>query len=192
MELAHERIDIGSDVVYFLGPNLTLRHCTLVLKIAARNLIIPQARFIDCTFEVKRELKNFRWESAHLKGCRFTGRFWGNDFGEWPFSPGEGSIEDCDFSMARLHGCRFLGCDTHTIRFPSWPCFTILEPYRRHRELNARSWPGDLGRIEIKLFAEDPPSTAAITFFAPELAKRRGTTPEAIKAALQKLDGVHY
>ena len=80
-EIANERIEIGPDVVFFLGPNLTLRRCTLVLKIAARNLIIPQARFIDCTFEAKRELKGMRWRHAHLKGCRFIGRFRGHDNG---------------------------------------------------------------------------------------------------------------
>jgi hypothetical protein len=40
--------------------------------------------------------------------------------------------------------------------------------------------------------AEDPPTTVALTFPAPERAKRSGTTPEAIKAVLEKLDGVHY
>lgn len=191
-ELAHERIEIGSDVVYFLGPNLTLRHCTLVLKVAARNLIIPQARLMDCVVEARRELKNFQWNSAHLKGCRFTGRFSGNDFGEWPSSPGESSMEDCDFSGAHLDGCRFLGCDVRTLRFPSWPCFTLFDPARRWRELSALPWPGDIGPIVVEGFAEDPPSTVAVTYSAVDLAKRRGTTPEAIRAVLEKLDGVRY
>jgi hypothetical protein len=191
-ELANERLEIGAGVVYFLGPNLTLRHCELVLKIAARNLVIPQARFMDCTFEVRRELKNFRWNRAHLKGCRFTGRLSGNDFGNWPDNPGEGSIEDCDFSGAHLDACRFFDCDIRTIRFPTWPYFTILEPARRGRELSTLPWPGDIGRIEGKILAEEPPTTVAVTLSALELAKRSGTTPEAIKAVLTKLDGVVY
>ncbi|MDY7225108.1 hypothetical protein [Hyalangium rubrum] len=191
-ELVNERIEIGPDVVYFLGPNLTLRDCTLVLRGAARNLIIPQARFIDCTFEARRELKNFQWRHAHLKGCRFTGRFRGNDFGEWPSSPGEASVEGCDFGEAQLDGCRFLGGDVRTLRLPRWPCFTLFDPVRRWRELSALQWPGDIGSIVVEGFAEEPPSTMALTFFAPELAKRRGTTPESIKAVLEQLDGVHY
>jgi hypothetical protein len=159
---------------------------------AARNLIIPQARFIDCTFIIKKELKNFRWDKAHLKGCRFKGRFSGNDFGEWPDEPGQGSIEDCDFTEARMNWTRFLGCDAHTLHFPSWPCFTIFDPVHRARELRNLSWPEAVGRIEIELCAEDPPSTVALTFSATDLAKRRGTTPEAIKAVLEKLDGVYY
>ncbi|MDC0714385.1 hypothetical protein POL68_38375 [Stigmatella sp. ncwal1] len=191
-ELSNERIEIGSHVVYFLGPHLTLRHCTLVLKVAARNLIIPHAQFIDCTFEARRELKNFQWNSSHLKGCRFTGRFRGNDFGEWPSSPGQSSIEDCDFSAAQLDGCRFLGGDVRTLRFPLWPHFTILNPARRCHELSALVWPGDIGPIVVEGFAEDPPSTVAVTYSAVDLAKRHGTTPEAIKAVLERLDGVQY
>jgi hypothetical protein len=31
-----------------------------------------------------------------------------------------------------------------------------------------------------------------MTYWAPDLAKRSGTTPEAIKAVLEKMDGVYY
>jgi uncharacterized protein YjbI with pentapeptide repeats len=191
-EISHERLEFGSGVVCFLGQNLTLRGCTLVLDMSARNLIIPQARFIDCTFIFRRELKNFRWEGAHLQGCRFKGRLYGNDFGEWPFSPGCGSITDCDFSEASLYGTRFLSCDVHTLRFPSWPCFTLFDPRQRATELAALTWPGSIGEIVIAGLAKDPPTTVAVTYSATELAKKYGGTPEDIRAALEKLDGVFY
>ncbi|WP_224244859.1 pentapeptide repeat-containing protein [Hyalangium gracile] len=190
-ELTHERLEFGSGVVCFLGPMLTLRGCTLVLGMSARNLIIPQARFIDCTFIIKKPLKDFRWDTAHLRGCRFKGRFSGNDFGSWPDRPTEGSIEGCDFSEAHLNWTRFLGCDTQTLRFPSWPCFTILEPAARWRELQALPWPGEHGSIFGKRFAKDPPSTVAVTHAAPELAAFCGTTEEAIRAVLEQVDGVY-
>jgi hypothetical protein len=41
-------------------------------------------------------------------------------------------------------------------------------------------------------FAESPPTTAAVTDSATRLAKRYGTTPEAIRDVLGKLDGVYY
>jgi hypothetical protein len=188
-----ERLELTDKTsLYYLGDNLTLRRCSLVLRVPAERLLVGQTRFIDCTIETRRELKNFRWESAHLKGCRFKGRFNGNDFGEWPYSPGEGSIEDCDFSEAHLDATRFLGCDPRTIRFPSWPCFTLFDTVRRAPELKALSWPGAVGRIEMYGFDQDPPSTVALTYSAVDVAKRRGTTPEAIKAVLEKLDGVFY
>lgn len=190
--IENERLELHPGVVYFLGPNLTLNNCTLDLRVAQRNLIIPKAHFTGCTFNVKKELKNFRWEHAVLEGCTFTGRLSGNDFGHWPGSSRPGHIQDCDFSAAQLDACRFLACDTNTLRFPPWPCFTILEPFQRYRELRAVQWPGDIGRIEVEGFAQDPPSTVAVTLSAPALAKRSGTTPEAIRATLETLDGVRY
>ncbi len=58
----------------------------------------------------------------------------GCDFGTWPGYTLEGAlgeVEDCDFTEARLDLCRFLGCDTRTLRFPQWPGFTILDPVGR-------------------------------------------------------------
>lgn len=192
MTLVQEELEFGSKVILFLGPELMLSDCTLKLGMAARDLIIPQARFVDCEFIFKKPLRNFRWDTAHLQGCRFKGHLVGNDFGEWPDALGRGSIKDCDFSEARLDGCRFLGCDVNALRFPPWPCFTIFNPHARHRELMNLPWPGDIGRIDVKLFAEDPATTVAVTFSAPELAKQSGTTPEAIRAVIEKLDGVYY
>lgn len=192
-EIANERLVLDSATeLYYLGHNLTLRNCTLVIKVPARALVMARTRLIDCTIEAKRQLKNFRWQSVVLKGCRFTGRFSGNDFGEWPSAPGAGSIEDCDFAEAHLDATRFLGCDVRTLRFPPWPCFTLFDPVPRWRELSALPWPGDIGSIVMEGCAEDPPSTVALTYSAAELAKRHGTTPEAIRVVLEKLDGVYY
>ena len=192
-EIVNEQLVLDSRTeLYYLGHDLTLRNCTLVLKVPARALVITQTRFIDCTIHVKQELKNFGWENALLQGCKFTGRLSGNDFGHWPDSPRLGHIQDCDFSAAQLDACRFLECDTQTLRFPPWPCFTLLEPVRRSRELSAAPWPGDVGPIVLSHFDEIPPTTVAVTYSAQTLAKRYGTTPEAIKATLENLDGVRY
>ncbi|HVG63557.1 MAG TPA: hypothetical protein VNA24_33635 [Hyalangium sp.] len=192
-EISNERLILDSATeLYYLGHNLTLRHCTLVIKVPARALTIARTQFIDCTIEAKRELKNFRWQSAHLKGCRFKGRFSGNDFGEWSYSPGTGSIADCDFSEAHLDWSRFVGCDVRTIRFPRWPCITILDPLRRWRELQGLPWPRDRGPILGEVLAAGPPATVAITLSATNLAKWCGTTPEAIKTLVGNLEGVYY
>src|SRR5690606_15446129 len=90
-EIANERLILDSATeLYYLGHDLTLRNCTLIIRVPARALVIARTQFIDCSIEVKRELKNFDWGSAFLKGCKFKGRFIGNDFGEQPFAPGEG------------------------------------------------------------------------------------------------------
>lgn len=192
-EIVNEQFVLDSKTeVYYLGHNLTLRNCTLVLKIPARALVIAQTRLIDCTVEAKRELTGFRWETSFLKGCRFTGRFSGNDFGRYPDSIPGGGIEACDFSQAVLDACRFLDCEASSLRFPPWPCFTILNPVQRSAELRAVQWPGDIGPVVVEGWLRGPPITAALSYSAVTLAKRSGTTPEAIKATLEQLGGVLY
>ncbi|MBZ4421538.1 hypothetical protein [Myxococcus sp. RHSTA-1-4] len=190
-EIENERLEIKSGDIGFLGPNLTLRNCTLVLSVAARNLILIRPRIIDCTIEIRKELKNFPWTHALLSGCRFTGTMTGNDFGQWPYDEASerGGIEDCDFTGARLDACRFVDCDASTLKFPSWPCFTLLDPVRRKDTLLAAPWPGT-SRLMIEALTQSPPQTVATTDSATALAKRTGTTEEAIRAVLDTLDGV--
>ena len=186
-----ELTDKGS--LYFLGSNVTFRNCTLVLKVSGRNLIFDQGtNFIDCTFEVKQELKNHQdWVFASLKGCRFKGRLSGCDFGHWPSyseRSGHGFIEDCDFTEARLDGCRIIGCDPATLRFPKWPSFTILDPIARAPELRGVEWPGKFGRIVIENLHQQPVATRAVTLSATLEAKHFETTPEAFKAVIDQFD----
>jgi hypothetical protein len=183
---------------YFLGPNLTLRHCTLVTKVPGRQLSLDQVRFTDCTFEVKQELLNFQdWIRASLKGCRFKGRFRGNDFGHWPEYGSQpqyqfGALEDCDFSQARMDACRFHGCDLRTLRLPRWPCFTFLEPLRHARELQAAPWPGGFGSITVERLHANPSSTVALTFHAQSAARFYNTTEEELRAAIERFDCFFY
>jgi hypothetical protein len=190
-EIENERLEFKTGDIVFLGPNLTLRNCTLVLRVAARDLVLVSPRLIDCTIQVKKELKNLRWYKTSLKGCRFTGKMTGNDFGHWPDDeePGRGGIEDCDFTGAQLDGCRFIDCDLSTLKLPSWPCFTLLEPMRRKRELLAVPWPKAL-RITVLACLESPMETAAVTNSAAVIAKQEGVSEESLRAFLEKLDGV--
>jgi hypothetical protein len=200
--LENERLELtDKGTLYFLGRNLTLKNCTLVLRVAASNLFIRDVRFIDCTFEVKQELKNHQqWIRASLKGCRFKGRLSGCDFGHWPEYGKEpeyqlGSVEDCDFSEARLDHCRFHGDDPRSLRFPKWPGFTILDPIRRVAELRDLAWPERFGSSLLSLLDQSPEkrikhprSTMALSFYAPVEAKQSGATEEAFKAAIAKCD----
>jgi hypothetical protein len=194
-EIENERLELtDKNSLYFLSTGLTLRHCTVVLKVPASRLVIKQATFIDCTFEVKQELKNHQsWVSATLKGCRFKGRLTGCDFGYWPEYGSDpwyqhGSIEDCDFSEARLDGCRIMGCDPATIRFPKWPCFTLLDPIGHAPELRSATWPDMFGDVIVKHLHTQPPRTRAVTLLAPTAAKRFNTTPEELRAVIEQFD----
>jgi hypothetical protein len=198
-EIENERLELtDKNSLYYLSTNLTLRHCTVVLKVPASRLIINQARFIDCTFELKQELKNYQqWIGASLKGCRFKGRLSGCDFGHWPEYGKEpeyqvGAIEDCDFTEARLDGCRIMGSDPATMRFPKGPCFTFVEPIRRAPELLRVKWPGIFGDVVVNGIYKDPPTTTALTYHAPSIAKRMETTPEELRAVIEQFDFIVY
>jgi hypothetical protein len=195
-EIANERLELtDKNSLYYLSTGLTLRHCTVVLKVPASRLLIKEARFIDCVFEVKQELKNHDWSCAFLKGCRFTGRLAGCDFGHrFPLTDGRenGGIEDCDFSEARLDGCRFHGCNPQTLRFPRWPCFTFVDPMRRAPELRHVRWPELFGSVVIEELHTQPPSTMALTYYAPSAAKRFETTEEELRAVIEKFDCIVY
>jgi hypothetical protein len=194
--LEHERLELrDKNALYYLGPNLILRSCTLVLRVPASRLLLPGPTFIDCTFDVKQALKNLAWYKAHLKGCRFTGSFLGCDFGHLPDPVLRhrevGAIEDCDFTAAHLHACRFVGCDPSTLRFPRWPYFTILEPRRRSREFADILWPPEI-RPWFTSAADDPEGTVAVTFSAAELAKEANVGEERIRALLEGHSDVLY
>jgi hypothetical protein len=198
-EIENTRLELkDKEAHYFLGPHLTMKHCTLVLKVSAQRLFFNGARFINCAFEVMQELKNHpQWLAASLKGCRFKGRLSGCDFGHWPdymSLPGfqHGSIEDCDFTEARLAGCRFHGCDTSTLRFPRWPCFTFLDPLGRAAELRSVKWPGRFGEVVVDNLHTDPASTKALTYYAPFAAERFETTLEELRAVIKKFDCIVY
>ncbi|ATB30704.1 hypothetical protein [Melittangium boletus] len=198
-EITNERLELtDKNSLYYLSTGLTLRNCTVVLKVPTARLIIKQARFIDCTFEVKQELKNLQdWISASIAGCRFTGRMTGCDFGHWPEYGNDleyqyGAIEDCDFTEARLNTCRFMGCDPRTLKLPRWPCFTILDPIRRAPELRSATWPDLFGRVIIKHLHTHPPRTNALTLHAPTIAKQLETTPEELRPIIEKFDCMVY
>jgi len=191
------RLELGDhNFRFYLGPNLVMRRCTLVLRVPSRLLHLVGVRFIDCTIEVKRQLKEVCWYAAHLKGCRVTGRFFSCDFGHFPdYAPlpcyKMGGIEDCDFTAAHLHACRFVGCDASTLKFPRWPYFTLLEPYQRHREFASIMWPREI-RAWFTGFEMMHANTVAATFSATALAKEAGVSEDRLRALVEGRSDILY
>lgn len=191
-EIAGERLELTKGPLYWLGPNLTLRDCTVIISAARRSLTLMSGQFINCTIQVKGEIKTLAWAPMKLTGCRFTGRFGGNDFGfreDLDERRKLGGIEDCDFSEASLNGCRFFNCDMSTIRLPRWPCFTIMDPRGHAAELVRREWPGQFG-ILVEGLAKNPEGTVAETWHAPTVAEKMDTTIEELRAALERAPGI--
>ncbi|WNG48019.1 hypothetical protein F0U60_30660 [Archangium minus] len=188
-EMEGERLELPKGAIYWLGPNVTFRRCTLVISVASRWLTLMSGNMIDCTIQAKSALNTLRWATMNLKGCRFKGRFTGNDFGfrEDPIDKWKiGGIEDCDFSEARLHGCRFFNCDMNTVRLPRWPCFTFMDPCRHATELGRREWPGLFGQVVIQGLAKDLDGVVAVSWYAPTIAEQLDTTAEELRTLLER------
>jgi hypothetical protein len=191
-EIVGERIELTKGPLYWLGPDLTLRDCTVIISAARRSVTLMSGQLINCTIQVKGEMKALRWAPMTLKGCRFKGRFTGNDFGfrvDLDERRKLGGIEDCDFSEARLNGCRFFNCDMSTIRLPRWPCFTFLDARQHAAELGRREWPGSFGSV-IKTVCDPPKGTVASAWHAPTVAEKMDTTVEQLRAALETAPGI--
>lgn len=191
-EIVGERIELTKGPLYWLGPDLMLRDCTVIISAARRSVTLMSGQLINCTIQVKGEMKALRWAPMTLKGCRFKGLFTGNDFGfreDLDERRKLGGIEDCDFSEARLNGCRFFNCDMSTIRLPRWPCFTFLDARQHAAELGRREWPGSFGSV-IKTVCDPPKGTVASAWHAPTVAEKMDTTVEELRAALERAPGI--
>jgi hypothetical protein len=189
-EVHNETLDIDGKDVHFLGPDLAVRDCTVILRTTARGLIISRTQFTKCHIVAKKKLTNFSWFNAYLRGCRFSGTFSGCDFGRStpPFEPG-GGIDNCDFSEATLDGCRILNSDVQTIKFPSWPCFTIFNPGSHADRIKAIEWPGK-SRILAEVISSFEPETVAVTFLASDAMKRYQITEEELRKAVSEIPSV--
>jgi len=170
----------------YLGPNLVMENCRVVLPRSARAITIFDARFHGCSFETNKKFKSFHdWCAAELISCSFSGYYEGNDFGYWEKVSQNGKIKGCNFSAAILDGCRFFECDIDSIVFPLWPCFTILNPHRITQKLEATTWPGELehwfGGISLS-----PKNTLAIVGYAPELIKKNGSSEDELRIVLEQ------
>ncbi|MET0401330.1 MAG: hypothetical protein ABW123_02960 [Cystobacter sp.] len=191
-EIVGERLELAKGPLYWLGPNLTLRDCTVIISAARRSLTLMSGQLINCTIQVKGELKTLSWAPMKLKGCRFTGRLGGNDFGcreDLDERRTLGGIEDCDFTEAHLNGCRFFNCDMRTIRLPRWPCFTFMDPRGHAAELGRRAWRGHVGLL-VEGLAKNPEGTVAETWNAATMAAKMDTTVEELRAALERAPGI--
>jgi hypothetical protein len=191
--IADEEIVLTDDNLNFLGPEVTVKRCRLVIRCTSRYLHIENAQLLDCVIEAKKKLANLaEWCEAVIRGCTFTGHFHGNDFGHWPDRTAprpSGSIEDCDFSAAILDGCRFMRTDMSTIKLPRWPCFTILDPRKNGQEIIALPWPKTM-QVWAQCAADDLEESSALVYHAPSLVNRYGCNEDEIRNALERFSGV--
>lgn len=185
-----ERIVLESGQVNYL-IRTTLDECEVVNQTTARNLAFANARFVKCKIVAKRSFENVQFYKAAFIDCTFLGRYTGCDFGRAsediaPAVGTFGAVEDCDFSGATLHACRFVGCDVSRLRLPGAPHILILPPFERAVALAQQSWPGKLCSW-FRVMANGPAGTVARVVHRPTLCKELEITEEELGVALKAL-----
>lgn len=167
-KLADTALTLNDPEHNVLGPNLYLESCQLHSHASTSSLVIAGVMMTDCTFKQLEPLVDFHFENAHLINTRFIGTYDGCDFGDWD-SNKRSSIKDCDFTEAKVNNSRFINCDMASIKLPSWPTFSIINPCNAHEYVIGHDWPGDLG-IDLDVITDIPEECSAIVMDAEKLA----------------------
>jgi hypothetical protein len=186
-----ESIEVGGHrFVDYVSHGTVLEDCTLTVRGSLRGVVFHGATFRRCLMLPQRRFASFSWHDVVLDHCVFKGWIYGCDFGPrpdaYPTHP-QGAVDDCDFSQARLHLCRFFRTDMARLKLPAWPCFTVLEPERNAADWLAIPFPDSYRRVYQLLIAEAVPDlrvhgVVACTEHAGEIAKKHGISVEAVKA----------
>lgn len=186
--LSQREISITDDEVNVLGPDLVLEGCSILSSCTAEALVIAGLRMKEGAFDQRSPLSNYHFERAHFEGVSFVGSYSGCDFGDWD-SDQKSSIVNCDFTNARLDGCRFLRCKTETIRFPKWPYFTIINPGAARQYVLSQSWPGRVATT-LGIYTDVDPECVAITGDAERIAKKNKLALSDFRDLLAKIPGI--
>jgi hypothetical protein len=174
-----------------IGPYSELRNCRLELRTNWRALTITASKLVSCHIHAKKKLAQFNWCRSFLDTCTFVGHYYGCEFGHLPEVYWEhGGIDHCDFSEARLEGCRFTNCQMASLKLPAWPCFTVLNPARRAAKIKALDWPGKLKTVWAVCLADEPEWAVGVSDYAPHLIEKYGGSEEEFKQLLVKLGDV--
>ncbi len=176
------------DEVNVLGPDLVLKGCSVLSSCTAEALVIGGLRMDGGVFSQRSPLSNYHFERAHFEGVSFVGSYVGCDFGDWD-SAQNSSVANCDFTNARLDGCRFLRCEPQTILFPKWPCFTIINPKAACQYVSSQRWPGRIGTT-LGIYTDADSECVAITGDAERLAKKNNLSLSDLRILLMKIPGI--
>jgi hypothetical protein len=193
-QLVGEEIILGTARAKDRLVQSTCRHCTL--KIANSHAVtIGNCYLNECIFDPQKTV-NATWLDNYWEKCVFLGDYNSTHFGQkavdtetYPW--GAIAVRGCDFTQATMHVCAFNRTDINSIKFPRWPCFTIIQP-SKHRlvwekmllplpEWLMRSW-----------YCETSPVDAEVLHW-PTIAKKwcPDHDPDEVKAVLETLDFVH-
>ena len=130
MHLRSQEIFFGPDLIWILGPNAEFTNCKLVCMMKSSQFIVSTSTLIACEVTASVKLAKINWSPAKLMQCKFIGNFSDCDFGprlDIGDKQAQGSVVNCDYSSSILDSCRFFNTNLQEVKFPVWPCFTIID-----------------------------------------------------------------
>ncbi|AXA90576.1 pentapeptide repeat-containing protein [Massilia sp. YMA4] len=184
-----QQLTLSNLDVNILGPGATLERCDVYSDCASAALVMAGLDMRESSFtQQHRALIEARFKKAHFSGVTFRGSFTDCDFGDWD-APVRPHVANCDFSEAKLDGCRFLHCDIDTIKFPKWPGFTLTHPILARDFVLSRKWPVKVGVI-LDIYTDNDSECVAIAGDAARLARKAGITLDELRDLLQPIPGM--
>lgn len=173
-----------------LGPGLVLDHCRIECYLSAKELSINDAEIIGCTFIAMKTLTGFKFLRARLYDSKIEGNYSGCDFGKKAGIYNEkGDLARCDFSSARLDGCRFFNCDMSSLTFnPTYPVMIVIRPRETAARIDQASVHPRLQAFISALKAEDEECCGIVDDMNIR-AKRSGVDIEEVQLLASGLSG---
>lgn len=186
--LTGKDIEFNNTDMHFLGPNLTMKDCALVVKSKKKGFGVVGFEMIGGRFEIKSNLSDLQFDQAKFDGVKFLGHFSGIDFGWWDNSE-PGWIKNCDFTEVTFQACRFLSTDMATIKLPRWPNFSIPDPKRLASWVKEQKWPYNLD-IALEVATDIEPGCSAAVDNAQILADADGISLAEMRQLLSSIPGI--
>jgi hypothetical protein len=186
--LSNAVIDLNATEVHGFGPDLRLENCTINSRCAARSLIMSDMEMVGGAFNQKKALTNYQFNRVIFQGVKFTGKYDGCSFGNHQESL-QGKALDCDFSEAKLHDSSLYECPPDRVRFPVWPCFSIVNPRLAQEYVLSQTWPAKLGST-MKVYTGVSPRCTVIFANAAELGKQYGVAEDVLRKQLESVPGI--
>ena len=90
----------------------------------------------------------------------------------------------CDYASAVLDLCRFFNVDARSIKFPGWPCFTIVDHQGAAQDFLKGGLSSEAKQYAMGTIADVEEGEVALCLFAPREAKRLKCTETKLKEFL--------
>jgi hypothetical protein len=191
--LVGETVVLSEDECHgIVDSKLTACALKLAQKSSRWPIVIVRTTVVDSDVVAVKRQKDDRLFQARFINCRFRGVFSGIDFGQSHNVARDGDfggVEGCDFTEAKLDGCRFFNVDVSSLRLPRWPHVVLLDFAQRAAEVAAMKWPGTLGNF-MRICADQPVSLRVAVIYTPSLTKLVGCTEEQMREAFEQFGGV--